>query len=107
MIDLVRFLLVSFPVLWSAGERVEQAELVEIIEGINLQEYEGLIAITPTKNFSQDSNRPKHHGNRWTLDELEQLEIMLKKDCIIVDDIAFQLGRSTRSFIRNVKAGKP
>lgn len=84
----------SLDLLWRA---VEEAELVQLLNRVNLEEYDGLMNVTPIKNVKQRASFPINHGKRWTREEVAELDALLKMPDVRLDQIAHRFGRSKKS----------
>lgn len=86
----------SVELLWNA---VEEAELVQILSAVSLDEYDGLLEVSPVKNRQKRlrTERPPNHGKRWTSELLTELDTKLREPEITVSEIASIFGRSMKS----------
>ena len=92
----------SVETLWNAAE---ESELLQMLREVNLEENDESLISTPPpikENISFTPKRegrpkPTNHGKRWSFDEIEHLDAVLKQPEMKLDDIAIIFERTKRS----------
>ena len=87
----------SLEILWNA---VDEAEMIELLDSANLEEYDSLLSCTPSsidKKPNSTKHEPKNHGKPWEINEIEELDVMLKRMDKPIEEIAHHFQRSKNS----------
>ena len=73
---------------------LEISDLIQAMTLDGIEDYDALLPVTPTERTS--AGPPINHGKRWEIDEISELDMMLK-DAFTIKEIANHFGRSNRS----------